>query len=141
MSVTVEPLENLKPLPRSTPESAPFWDACRRHALELQQCDACQQFWFPPSNRCPHCLSADWKWSPVSGNGEVFTFTVFHRAYHKGFAGELPYAVAVVELAEGPRLVSNIVGCAPESVKIGLPVSVVFEDVTDEATLFKFKPR
>jgi uncharacterized protein len=139
--MTVEQLEYLKPLPRSTPETAPFWEACRRHTLELQQCDACGKFWFPPSNRCQHCLSADWKWMPVSGNGEVFTFTVFHRAYHKGFADELPYAVAVVELDEGPRLVSNVVGCAPEDVKIGMPVSVIFDDVTEDTTLFKFQPR
>jgi uncharacterized protein len=139
--VTVDQLEYLKPLPRSTPESEPFWEACRRHSLELQRCDACGKFWFPPSNRCPHCLSGDWKWSPVSGSGQVFTFTVFHRAYHKGFADELPYAVAVVELHEGPRLVSNIVGCAPDDVKIGMPVAVVFEDVTADTTLFKFEPR
>jgi len=139
--MAVDQLEYLKPLPRSTPETAPFWEACRRHSLELQQCDACSKFWFPPSNRCPHCLSADWKWSAVSGKGQVFTFTVFHRAYHKGFADELPYAVAVVELDEGPRLVSNVVGCAPEDVKIGMPVSVIFQDVTADATLFKFQLR
>jgi uncharacterized OB-fold protein len=71
----------------------------------------------------------------------VFTFTVFHRAYHKGFADELPYAVAVVELDEGPRLVSNVVDCPPEDVKIGMPVDVIFDDVTEDTTLFKFKPR
>ncbi|HEX3246512.1 MAG TPA: OB-fold domain-containing protein, partial [Chloroflexota bacterium] len=67
--------------------------------------------------------------------------TIFHRAYHKGFTDELPYAVAVVELEEGPRLVSNIVGCSPNDVNIGMPVSVVFEDVTEDTTLFKFQPR
>jgi len=139
--VTVEQVQYLKPIPRATPESAPFWEACHRHSLELQQCRACSKFWFPPSNRCPHCLSDEWQWSPVSGQGEVFTFTVFHRAYHKGFSDEIPYAVAVVELAEGPRLVSNIVGCAVDAVKIGMPVSVVFEDVTEDTTLFKFQPR
>jgi uncharacterized protein len=139
--VTVEQAQYLKPLPRSTPESAPFWEACQRHSLELQQCSACRRFWFPPSNRCPHCLSDEWQWSPVSGKGEVFTFTVFHRAYHKGFTDEIPYAVAVVELEEGPRLVSNIVGCSPDDVKVGMPVSVIFEDVTEDTTLFKFQPR
>ncbi len=71
----------------------------------------------------------------------MFTFTVFHRAYHRGFTEELPYAVAIVELDEGPRILSNIVGCAPDDVKIGMPVSVIFEDVTEDSTLFKFQPR
>lgn len=141
MRMTLDHAEYLKPLPRSTPESDPFWEACSRHVLELQRCDACHQFWFPPSHRCIHCLSDAWTWTPVSGRGQVYTFTVFHRAYHRAFTDEIPYAVAVVELEEGPRLISNVVGCAPGEVRVGMPVSVVFEDVTEDTTLFKFQPR
>jgi uncharacterized protein len=129
-----------KPLPHGTPDTQPFWDACRRHVLELQRCTACQQFWFPPSVRCPRCWGDAFEWQPVSGRGEVFTFTLMRRAYHPGFADELPYVVAVIALAEGPRLVSNLVGCDPELVKVGMPVEVVFEDVTPDVTLPKFRP-
>lgn len=130
-----------RPLPQPTPESQPFWDGCRRHALELQRCQACQAFWFPPSSRCPRCWASAWDWRPVSGRGEVFTFTVMRRAYHPGFVDQLPYVVAVVQLEEGPRLISNVVGCEPDAVDVGMAVEVFFEDVTAEVTLPKFRPR
>ena len=129
-----------RPLPNPTPDSAAFWEACQQHVLKLQQCNACGEFWFPPGNRCGHCWSESWEWKPVSGRGQLFTFTVIRRAYHAGFADGLPYNVAVVQLEEGPRLVSNVVECAPEDLKVGMPLSVVFEDVTPETTLPKFRP-
>ena len=132
--------EYLKPLPRPTPDSARFWEACRAHRLELQRCSGCERFWFPPGNRCAHCWGDSWEWRPVSGRGQLFTFTVMRRAYHPGFADDLPYVVAIVELEEGPRLISNLVDCAPESVRIGMPVSVMFDDVTADVTLPKFRP-
>ena len=135
------PAEYLKPLPQPTPDSEPFWEACRRHSLEMQQCSSCGQFWFPPGNRCAHCLSETWRWQPLSGKGSVITFTVMRRAYQSGFADELPYTVAVIELREGPRLISNVIGCPPEAVQVGMPVQVVFEDCTPEATLPKFIPQ
>ncbi len=132
--------EYVKPLPRPTPDSAPFWEGCRRHELLIQHCNKCDRFWFPPGNRCAHCWSDSWEWKPVSGRGHVYTFTVIHRAYHAGFMEDLPYNVAVVELAEGPRLISNVVDCDSGSLRVGMPVEVVFEDVTPEATLPKFRP-
>ena len=134
------PADYAKPLPRPTAESAPFWEACRRHELALQCCTACGRFWFPPANRCAHCWSETWEWTPVSGRGRVFTFTVFQRAFHRAFVDEVPYAVAVVELEEGPRLMSNVVGCGPDEVSVGMPVTVVFDDVTPEVTLPRFRP-
>jgi uncharacterized OB-fold protein len=130
-----------KPLPVPTPESQPFWDAVRRHELRLQRCQACGQFWFPPSNVCPECLSPAWAWELVSGRGTVFSFVVMHRAYHPGFKDALPYNVAVIELEEGPRLVSNVVDCRNEELYVGMPVEVAFDDVTDTVTLPKFRPR
>ena len=92
-----------KPLPRPAPESARYWQAAREHRLELPRCNACGKFWFPPSQSCPHCLAADFAWMPVSGVGKIYSFVVFHRVYHPAFAQDVPYVVALVELAEGPR--------------------------------------
>lgn len=124
-----------------SPESEPFWEACRRHELRLQRCDACGSFWFPPSAVCPRCLSESWVWARTSGRGTVYSFAVFHRVYHPGFAGDLPYVVAVVELEEGPRLPTSIVGIDHGAIRCDLPVEVLFEDVTETVTLPKFRPR
>lgn len=130
-----------KPLPVSSPDSQPFWDGCRRHELLLQQCAECRAFWFPPSILCPECLSAAWEWTKISGRGRVYSFVIFHRVYHTGFTDEIPYVVAVVELEEGPRLMSNIIGCDPYAVHCEMAVEVVFEDVSETVTLPKFRPR
>ena len=87
---------------------------------------------FRRRNRCPHCLAADFAFKPVSGRGKVYSFVTFHRVYHPAFAGEVPYVVAMVELEEGPRLLSNIVGIKPDAVACEMPVKVVFDDVADE---------
>ena len=132
--------EYTKPLPVPSAESGPFWEGCRRHELLLQRCAGCRSFWFPPSVLCPECLGTDWRWVPAGGRGRIHSFVVFHRVYHPGFAGEVPYVVAVVELEEGPRLTSNVVGCEARAVRSGMPVEVVFEDVTEAVTLPKFRP-
>jgi uncharacterized OB-fold protein len=129
-----------KPLPRPAPESVPFWDAAKNHRLELPRCNACGNFWFPPSRSCPHCLASDFTWTPVSGRGTVFSFVVFHRVYHPAYEGEVPYVVALIALEEGPRMLSNIVGIAPDKVRCDIPVKVVFDDVADGVTLPKFTP-
>lgn len=129
-----------KPLPQPTPDSAGFWEACHRHSLELQRCRDCSRFWFPPANRCAHCLSDSWTWTPVSGRGQLVTFTIMRRAYHPGFAEDVPYVVGVIELDEGPRLVSNVVGLAGSEPVVGMRLGVVFEDVAPEASLPKFRP-
>ena len=131
----------LRQPPSPTSESRPFWDACARHELQLQHCQACGRFWFPPSNRCQHCWSDDFSWEPVSGLAEVFSFTVYRRAYAPELADQLPYVVAVVELDEGPRLITNIVGCAPEAVRVGLPVQVTFLNIAEGVALHAFAPR
>jgi uncharacterized OB-fold protein len=130
-----------KPLPEITPEMAPFWEAARRHELVVQRCLGCGTPRFPARDRCSRCLSREAEWTRVSGRGTVFSFAVMHQVYHPGFADEVPYAVVVVEVEEGARLISNLVGCPPHEVAIGMPVEVVFEDVTPEVTLPKFRPR
>ena len=126
-----------KPRPRPAPESAPYWEAAKAHHLMLPRCHTCGQFWFPPSQRCAHCLSADFGWEDVSGRGRIYSFVVFHRVYHPAFEADVPYVVAIVELDEGPRLLTNIVGTAPDNVRCDMRVAAVFEDC-GEFTLPKF---
>ena len=129
------------PLPVPTPETRPFWEAARRHELHLQRCGACGRHIFYPRAVCPHCLGADLVWEKVSGRGTLHTFTIVMRG-QKGFPLPTPYVLAVVELAEGARLMTNLIGVAadPAAVRIGMPVEVVFEDVTPEVTLPRFRP-
>lgn len=129
-----------KPLPVPSPVTEPFWRAACRHELVLQRCHACGRYVYYPRALCPHCLSDDLRWTPVSGRGSVYSFTVARRPTASVFADWVPYVIAVIELEEGPRMTTNVVGCAPEDVRIGMAVEVVFEDVTDEVTLVKFRP-
>ena len=117
------------PLPQPDALTAPFWDACRRGVLEVSECEDCGHLFLPPGPRCPKCWSARLAARPVSGRGRVFSFVVYRRTYHAGIPA--PYVVALVELDEGPRLISNIVGCAPEDVAIDMPVEVRFEEAGD----------
>ena len=129
-----------KPLPRVDEESKGFWEACRRHELYIQRCGACGASRHYPRALCPSCLSSDVDWVRCSGKGTVYTFTATHQNQAPGFRDELPYVMAYVELEEGVRMLTNIVGCKPEDVRIGMAVEVVFEDVAPEHTLPKFKP-
>ena len=129
-----------KPLPRPAPESLHYWQAAREHRLEIQRCNACGEFWFPPSQSCPHCLATNFTWTQVSGVGKVFSFVTYHRVYHPAFAKDVPYVVALVELAEGPRLLTNIVGVPPDAVTCDMPVKVVFDDVEADVSVPKFAP-
>ncbi|TET74616.1 MAG: Zn-ribbon domain-containing OB-fold protein [Dehalococcoidia bacterium] len=132
-------VEYNKPLPQITPENKPFWEACKQHELSLQRCQDCGHLRLP-SPICQKCLSMNSEWVKVSGRGKVYTWVVIHQRYHPGFVEELPYNVTLVELEEGPKLITNIVGCNNEDLRIGMEVEVVFEDVTEEITLPKFKP-
>jgi uncharacterized OB-fold protein len=128
-----------KPLPRITPDNQDFWEAVRRHELALQRCEACGRFRYPPSPVCPDCLSERFAWTPVSGRGTVTTWVVFHKPYFPSFADEIPYHVVQVELEEGPRLTANLVDVPNDQIRVGLPVEVVFDDVTPEVTLPRFR--
>ncbi len=130
--------EYLKPLPKPTPISRPFWEAARRHELMLQRCAACATFVHYPRPRCPQCFSDRLEWRHASGRGTVYSYTIVRRASSRAFA-DAPYVLAIVELEEGPHMTTNIVGPS-EQVGIGTPVEVYFDDVTPEHTLVKFKP-
>ncbi len=138
--MTIEAVPYAKPLPRPTPESQPFWDGCRRHELLLQHCRACGRWWHPPSTLCPTCWSGDFAWEPASGRGTLFSWVVYGRVYHSGFREDVPYNVAVVALEEGPRMLTNVVGVIPDEIRCGMPVEVVFDDVTPDVTLPKVRP-
>ena len=129
-----------KHLPRIDEETKGFWEACQRHELYVQKCGACATLRYYPRAVCPSCLSDRIEWVRCSGRGTVYTFTVTHQNQAPGFRDTLPYVLAYVELDEGVRMLTNIVGCAPDDVRIGMAVEVVFEDVTPTVTLPKFKP-
>ena len=130
-----------KPIPAITPDMKPFFDAAKRHELVVQRCRGCGVHRFPAREICSSCLSREAEWVKVSGEGEIFSYNVMHQVYHPGFADEVPYAVVVVKLQEGAKMNSNLKGIAPDAIKIGMPVRVVFEDVSDEVTLPKFVKR
>lgn len=129
-----------KPLPVVDKDTQPFWEYTRKHELRVQKCLACGKLYYPVSPICPRCLSMEFEWTKLTGKGEVYSFIVVHRRYHPGFASEIPYVVAIIRTEEGIRMLSNVVGCKPEAVRIGMPVEVVFDDVTPEFTLPKFRP-
>ena len=129
-----------KPLPRVDEETKGYWEACRRHELYIQHCRACGTKRHYPRAVCPKCLSDDTEWLRCAGRGQVYTFTVTHQNQAPGFREQLPYVLAYVELDEGVRLLTNIVGCAPDAVHIGMRVTVVFEDVTEEIAIPRFEP-
>ena len=128
-----------RPLPDPSPLTQPFWAAAKDRELRIQRCHACGTHLFYPRHLCTTCGSADLQWRPVSGRGTVFTFTVARRPTHPGLADRVPYVIAVVELEEGPKLTTNLIGIDPDYVEIGLPVEATFEDV-DETTLVQFRP-
>ncbi len=129
-----------KPLPRINPDNAPFWEAAQEHRLRLPRCLSCRAWYWPPGPVCPTCFSDRIGWRTVRGRGVVASWTVVHQAWFASFADDIPYAVAQVELAEGPRLTAALVDIAPEAIRVGLPVAVVFDDVTEAVTLPKFRP-
>ena len=129
-----------KPLPAVDEDNKPFWDYCKQHELRMQKCLKCGKLHYPASMICPHCHHLESEWVKLSGKGRVYSFIVVHRVYHPGFANEVPYTVATIELEEGTRLLSNVIRCQPKDVRVGMPVKVVFEDVTEEFSLPKFQP-
>ena len=129
-----------KPLPRPTPISQPFWDAAREGRLTIQRCAGCERYVFYPRPFCPLCESTDLTWKDVSGRATVYSYTIARRPTARPFVDDVPYVIAIVELAEGPHMTTNIVGCDPDAVQIGMAVEAAFEQASDEVTLVKFRP-
>jgi uncharacterized OB-fold protein len=134
-----------KPRPHATPTSAPFWDGLAAERLRLQRCQACETWIHYPRARCPHCLSDRLAWHDVSGHGTVLTFTVARQPTARPFADEVPQLLAVVELDEGVRMTTTLVGVEPEAVGVGMAVVPVFDHLPDDdgpdgTTLLRYQP-
>ena len=128
------------PLPVTDGDTMPFWEGTRRGELRIQRCRACGRHVFYPRAVCPFCMSDELDWVRASGRGVVYSFTVVHRAPEE-FQHQVPYVVALVDLEEGPRLMTRIVDVEPHAVHIGMPVEVTFRPVTEEIVLPCFRPR
>src|SRR6266540_6241238 len=126
---------NSRPVPVPSADTQPFWDGCAREQLLLQRCNTCRTVWHPPSPLCPSCFSTDFEWMPASGKGTVYTYSVVHHPFRRVWEPLVPYVLAVIELAEGPHMLSNLVETAPEAVHIGMGVAVTFQPVSETISL------
>jgi uncharacterized OB-fold protein len=131
--------EGKRPLPQPTPETQHFWDGAKAGELRLQRCNSCQKIYFPPRPFCPACAAREVSVFAASGKGRLYSYVIHHRAV-AGF--DPPYAIAVVELDEGPRMMTNITNCpqTPEALVLDMPVEVAFEKQNDDITLPLFRP-
>ncbi len=128
-----------KPLPIPDAETIPFWTALRHGQLLLKHCTGCRRFHFYPRIICPFCSCDALEWKEASGRGEIYTYTVARRPAGPAFKASVPYVVALVQLDEGPRMMTNIVCDDPNEIRIGLRVAVQYDDVTEDITLAKFR--
>lgn len=130
-----------KPLPVPSELARPFWDALKKRELRLQRCDACGFYNHPPRIACPGCHARAFTWAAVKPEGVVYSYTIVHRAPIPAFKADLPYAVALVDIAgTNARLLSNLLP-GDEPPRIGMPVELEFEDASEEITLFRFRAR
>lgn len=129
-----------KPVPELTELNRPFFDAAADGRLSIQQCLVCGQRWFPPSRRCPACLSDNVGWVDASGKATLWSWIRMHQKYFAGFADELPYLVGFVQLDEGPFMMSVLTDADPEDLALDTPLSVVFEKAWNGLVIPKFRP-
>jgi len=135
--------EPLRPLPHPvTPEARPYWDGARQGRLMIPRCRACRRAFLYPRVACPFCSSRDIAWEQASGRGRLHSFAIAHQILNKAFKVTPPVVLAMVELDEGPRLLTNLVDVAPDptALRCDMPVEVVFERLTDEVALPMFRP-
>ncbi len=130
-----------RPIPEATPETREFWEGARRGELRIQRCLDCGKAYFFPRPFCPNCSSRNVEWFTASGKGKLHTYVINHRPA-MGFQDAAPYVIAIVELDEGPRMMTNIIGIdpTPENLPIDLPVEVTWEQQSDDITLPLFRP-
>ena len=129
-----------KPLPTISGETRRFWEGCRRGELLIQKCNSCGEYQFYPRGICAKCWTSEIAWVKASGKGTVWAFTVTYQNRTPGFAEDVPYVLALVELEEGVRMFTNIVECEPKDVTIDMPVEATFVQATDQVTVPYFKP-
>ena len=130
-----------KPLPIITPDSAPFWQSCCNGQLRLQRCVHCTAWRYPPAPVCRRCGATEAEWLPTSQHGRIHSFVIYHRPFHPAYTTEVPYAVALVDLDEGIRMLLRVVDSPLASLAIGVPGDIRYEQVTSEIALPVFTPR
>jgi uncharacterized protein len=129
----------MRPLPQTDGPDKPFWQALRRRRVEVQRCGSCHTHRFPATRYCAKCHSDESEWVAVAPAGTLESWCVFHRPYFEDLP--VPYTVIQVKLNCGVRVFSNPSGVETSALRISMPVEAVFEDVTDDVTLLKFKPK
>jgi uncharacterized protein len=139
--MTTASTEYAKFLPEGIPSSQmPFWESLKAKAVQVQRCDNCGAYLYIPKDICNHCHSEQLTWTPISGHGEVYTYTVVRRAPTPAYAEDAPYTLVHVTMDEGFRMIAKLNGVAPEDVRIGMPVHITYQEVTPEWTLMEFEP-
>jgi uncharacterized OB-fold protein len=128
-----------RPLPRRRGMAGEFYDYCKKHELRFQRCTNCGTWRHVPRDMCAKCGSFAWEWAKSSGKGKLFSWTTAVQPMLPQFADLVPYSPVVIEMDEGVRLVTWLTDVPPEELRLGLPVEVVFDDVTPEVTLPKFR--
>jgi uncharacterized OB-fold protein len=130
----------LKIIPRPDALAAPYWSAGVEGRLLIQRCAACEQLHHPPVVSCPYCHGADLTWAQLSGRGTVYTYTVVYHSVHPVSADSLPYILVLVQLEEGPRILTNLRDAEPGEVRIGMRVQVIFENLGEGIAIPQFRP-
>ncbi len=130
------------PLPVKQPESDFYWERAKARELWLRRCIGCARAYFYPRDFCPGCGGRNVEWTQASGRGTLHTFAIVHRPPLPAFRDKTPYIVAMVDLEEGPRMATNLVGVEPDpaNIRVGMAVQVDYEDLTEEITLPVFRP-
>lgn len=128
------------PKPAITPETEAFWAATTDGRLLLRRCTDCETVYHYPRALCPDCLSGDTEWTEASGEGVIYSYTVIRQTRGE-YSDATPYVLAYVELVEGPRVMTNVVGNDPDDLEVGQAVEVVFDDVDDDASIYRFTPQ
>lgn len=136
-----------KPVPVIDDASRPFFEGALRGLLMLRRCRVCGTFMWPVGGirtplrpRCVSCFSGDLEWAASTGRGTLYSFALMHQVYHPAFAAEVPYNISIVELEEGVRVTSAVIGVANDELRIGMPLEVVFDQLDDQVAIPKFKP-
>ena len=129
------------PVPIPQQESDYYWEKCKEHELWLRHCNQCNKAYFYPRDICPVCFGRDTKWIQASGTGTLYTYGIVHQIPRPNYKGPVPFVIAMVQLDEGPIMPTNLVEVEPDpaNLKIGMPVEVVFDDITENISLPKFK--
>ena len=133
-------MDLVKPIPRPSPTTRPFWDGLNERKVQIQRCDGCDSWVFYPRTRCPSCLSDLLIWREVSGQGVLYTYTLARQPTAPHFADETPQQLAVVELDEGVRMTSTLVNVEPSDIVIGMRLQPYFDQVTSAVTLLRNQP-